>query len=585
MALYDKASLVLIPSGTKEGVVFSQKPTNGDGDFTFTRASSATRVNSDGLIEKETQNLFLQSNQFDTTWSPIGASVTSGQSGYDGSSDAWLLNKSLAGGFIQQSISSSGVQTYSIYAKAGSLNYMRLRVSGSLSALVYFDFTDGSIHNNDGFDATMVSVGGGWYRCSYSFVSTITAVQIYPADSINSVSGASGSIYIQDAQLNQGLVADSYLETTTTAVYGGITDNIPRLDYTDASCPSLLLEPQRTNLITHSEYLDGLLGVVNGSVSYNTTTSPEGLNNAALYTEDSSTNAHYIDSNSFTYTGGSNHIISVFAKYNGRFLTLQGTSFIIGTSYATFNLQTGEVEEESIGTASIEDYGNGWYRCSLKVTASSTSTGLATLLLNDIATGGRSRSYTGDGSSGLYYYGFQVEASSYATSYIPTYGASVTRVQDLSVTASPSTSYFGQTEGTIFTEIKINAITSGSYSRVLNLKNSGGSNQIYFQQNDSRILGTVFNGSNQFTQNTSSGFLSVGSTYKIAMAYKDGDYALYINGTQIGTSSASGLGTLDVDRVDLTTLSGNINLGNEIKQSLVFNTRLSNEELEALTQV
>ena len=59
-----------------------------------------------------------------------------------------------------------------------------------------------------------------------------------------------GSIYIQDAQLEQGLVARDYIETTTTAVEGGITDNVPRLDYTDSSCPALLLEPQRTNLIS-----------------------------------------------------------------------------------------------------------------------------------------------------------------------------------------------------------------------------------------------------------------------------------------------------------------------------------------------
>ena len=68
MSIYDKASLVLIPSGTKTSKVYSQKPVNGDGDFTFSRSTAATRVNADGNIEKETQNLLLQSNTFDTTW-------------------------------------------------------------------------------------------------------------------------------------------------------------------------------------------------------------------------------------------------------------------------------------------------------------------------------------------------------------------------------------------------------------------------------------------------------------------------------------------------------------------------------------
>ena len=81
MSIYDKASLVLIPSGTKTSKVYSQKPVNGDGDFTFSRSTAATRVNADGNIEKETQNLLLQSNNFDTTWSENYLVRTSGQVG------------------------------------------------------------------------------------------------------------------------------------------------------------------------------------------------------------------------------------------------------------------------------------------------------------------------------------------------------------------------------------------------------------------------------------------------------------------------------------------------------------------------
>ena len=84
MSIYDKASLVLIPSGTKTSKVYSQKPVNGDGDFTFSRSTAATRVNADGNIEKETQNLLLQSNTFDTTWLDITLTITGGQAGYDG---------------------------------------------------------------------------------------------------------------------------------------------------------------------------------------------------------------------------------------------------------------------------------------------------------------------------------------------------------------------------------------------------------------------------------------------------------------------------------------------------------------------
>jgi hypothetical protein len=66
--LYSAASLVLIPSGYKVSHLYAERPLDSNGDFTFTRASSATRVGPDGNIEKETQNLLLQSNTFDTTW-------------------------------------------------------------------------------------------------------------------------------------------------------------------------------------------------------------------------------------------------------------------------------------------------------------------------------------------------------------------------------------------------------------------------------------------------------------------------------------------------------------------------------------
>ena len=118
---------------------------------------------------------------------------------------------------------------------------------------VYINLSDGSLgseYNN--ITATSTSVGNGWYRLTLTFQQAITEFRIYPADANNNVSGT-GSIYIQDAQLEQGLVARDYIETTTTAVEGGITDNVPRLDYTDSSCPALLLEPLRTNkVITQS---------------------------------------------------------------------------------------------------------------------------------------------------------------------------------------------------------------------------------------------------------------------------------------------------------------------------------------------
>ena len=107
--LYDEASLWMTPSSASDGKLYSQLPTDGSGDFTFSRGSNlaATRVNSLGLIEKGRENLLVQSNQFNSIgWLYSGTNVTSGQNGYDGANDAWLLTKTTASfNYIYQDIS------------------------------------------------------------------------------------------------------------------------------------------------------------------------------------------------------------------------------------------------------------------------------------------------------------------------------------------------------------------------------------------------------------------------------------------------------------------------------------------------
>jgi hypothetical protein len=65
MSLLSQASLVVTPNAYKEGKLYSVIPSDGSGDFTFTRATTATRVNSDGLVELVPYNLFRRSEEFD----------------------------------------------------------------------------------------------------------------------------------------------------------------------------------------------------------------------------------------------------------------------------------------------------------------------------------------------------------------------------------------------------------------------------------------------------------------------------------------------------------------------------------------
>ena len=580
---YDKASLVMIPSGVKESKLYSIKPTSGDGDFTFSRGTdTATRVNASGLIEKERGNTILYSNDFNTGYSKTRASLVSGQSGYDGTNDAWgfVDDTNNSTHLIVQTIASSEVATFSVYAKKGAVDFMAFRYEDASVEYAYFDLANGTLGTiaSGYIDAKIEAVGAtGWYRCEATRTSA-NKVVILSAQSDNDPTYAGAgttAIYIQDAMLNQGLVAQPYIETTTAAVYEGITDNLPRLDYSGgASCPSLLLEPSRTNVIEHSEYL-GEYGVSNVSVSYNNATSPEGVQNATFVTGDSGTATKVVN---FNPSANGAYTISVFAKYDSHQWIQLGMGGV--ATYANFDIQNGVVGGTN-GTSDIEDYGNGWYRCSVQMTSGTPLSHYIGMVDN----GSAARLASSSSTNSFWAYGMQSEIGSYPTSYIPTYGASASRAGDANcVTASPSTSLFGQTEGTIFCEYTPVSDNTTNQSRFIRLRNSSNSNQIYMQHNAlNNINAVVFNGSNQFVGQTPTGYVSVGNTYKFALGYKDGDYVFYANGVQIEAGTATGLGTLTIDRLDLD--NANISKSSKVNQALVFKTRLTNAELAALTTI
>jgi len=262
-------------------------------EFTFTRSSnlSATRIDANGLIEKSRENLLLQSNQFDTTWTLNSTSVTSGQAGYDGSNDAWLLNSTTTGfPRIAQNVTSSGVATYSVYVKPATDGFINMRTFGA-DAAVWFNLNDGLIVNASGsqyVSSKIDSIGNGWYRCSVIVNGSLTSLRIYPASSYGSYSTSGNGIYIQDAQLEAGIVATNYLESGATTGKAGLSENEPRIDYTGGT-PSLLLEPSRTNVIGYSEYLNGWIKNNSPIVTQNYGISPEGVQNSTLFETTSAT--------------------------------------------------------------------------------------------------------------------------------------------------------------------------------------------------------------------------------------------------------------------------------------------------------
>jgi hypothetical protein len=571
-SIYDKSSLVLIPSGTKTGKVYSQKPVSGDGDFTFTRSSAATRVNADGFIEKETQNLLTYSQDFSgSSWAATAIQRTYDQTiAPDGTNTADRLESLGSSAYVLQNESSVAgtIYTQSVYAKADSSNYLQMTfgTGGWGTSFVIFELTGaGSINKFFGtyVDAQIESVGNGWYRCSVTGQATSSSITahsiVLPSfDNANRFESQVGlSIFVWGAQTEYGLVARDYIETTTTAVEGGITDNVPRLDYTDSSCPALLLEPQRTNLIPYSEYQSGSGFSLGANITWNGfVESPEGVNNASKFTS-STTSASFVQISNVTIPAG-DFTFSMWVR------GVSG-SFVNRSMYIPSHTGTQATMNEA--PVAGEDwklvYGSGTN------TSGSSYVRIITLPF-----------YDQPANAVWEMYGFQLEAGSYPTSYIPTYGSSVTRTADNSVVTSAS-DLIGQTEGTMFFEGSVEH-TPENVS-IMNFNRSTQFSVAFLKATNDKINAFVYNGGSSIFNIVST---ATSGKFKCAVAYKSGDTAFYVNGTQVGVNTttftpAAGLNEIYIGSYQSPYFAYDHPV--ECNQAMLFKTRLSNEELAALT--
>ena len=581
MSIYDKSSLVLIPSGTKTGKVFSQKPVSGDGDFTFTRASAATRVNADGNIEKETQNLLTYSNDFSGNWLRYNATNTSGQSGYDGSNDATLVTATGTFCRTYKNISGSGVYTGSVYVKAGTAPWALFRIQGTNNNQLYVSLSDGSyvVSGGDVISQKVESVGSGWYRLELSINTSLVTLNVYAALNNGDLETSNETIYIQDAQLNQGLIAQEVITTTTAAVYGGITDNTPRLDYTDSSCPALLLEPLRTNIQPYSEYVNAYTKS-RSTITTNATTSPEGVSNASkVIPLSTSTGWSGINAPNYSFTSGQTYTLSVFAKageYN--YCQVGGSTPAFNGSFATINLTNGVVEHESGITASTEDYGDGWYRISFTHTAIATaSSPIGFFAVYSTAVSSRLVAQVGDNVSGVYIFGWMAELGSFSTSYIPTYGSSVSRVAETNSVTGIS-SLINNSEGTLFIEAA--TLENGANCRIT-YSDGTINNRVSIEWD---ILANTIKGFIGTSGNVETTSYDQTIMNKIALVYNATDARLFINGTKVFTDSSvpslSGM-----DRLEFSNYGGALPFVGNTKQLLILKEKLTDQEAIDLTTI
>lgn len=545
---YDKASLVVVPSGYKAGTVYAQKPLTTDGQLTFTRTGdTATRVNSAGIIEKVRTNLALYSEDW-SNWSLFQASVTANTTAnpLTGALTADTLTKTTTNSGVSYRSVSTGlnVATFSAYLKAGTHNLAQIGFTDGIDYGVSVNLTLGTITSTtSGITGTITSVGNGWYRITGTRTISTTAT---PTAFVNVISGAANlTLIVYGAQVELGEVATSYIPTTTAAVSVGPVANVPRLDYLGSTCPRLLLEPQRTNLVTYSEQFNNAAwDKSNITVTANAAISPDGYTNADLLNITSVSN--YIDQ-AGTIVSGSTYTVSCYVK-----------SAV--SSSQTFRLYGNANKSSSAFTAT-----QVWQRFTHTFTADSTamSTGIVSSALVQ-----------------LYVYGFQLEAGAYATSYIPTLAASATRGAD-ACSKTGISSLIGQTEGVLFYDFVWNGnptalgdypviIYGGSYNDFLGLSTYGSAPSFYSYVGGSNVV--AINGST----------MVVGQRYKMAMAYKLNDYAFYVNGTQVGVDTSAGIPASMANVRTDNPFSGRV-ASTGVNQAILFKTRLTNAELAQLT--
>ena len=398
------------------------------------------------------QNLFTNSEMLNETgstgWTPVRTVVTedSTEDPNGNTTAEKVLEDSTASSshFVRSpdfTTTKGKSYTASAYVKvaAGTDRLFRIAFTGVDSAFSYiyaqFDLQSGSLSFSNADDSSITDVGNGWFRLSVTETASATAdtaeVQLTFVDKAGSASydgnGTSG-FFVWGAQVEVGTSPGTYHRTEGAPYYGpGAT---PR---------GLLVEEARTNLVANSEDFTGSQFVaVRVTNTANSSTAPDGTNTATEVVPNTDNNTHLIRWDD-SVTSGTTYTASLFVKQasgdaNLR-LIFNNTNSAFGFSAADFDLSAGTVNNLSCNSASIEAYGNGWFRCSISETATASATGRIQVNILDSS---NNNSYAGDGTTGIFIWGFQIEEGSFPTSYIQTTGTTLTRNADVA-TMGPTT--------------------------------------------------------------------------------------------------------------------------------------------------
>lgn len=340
-----------------------------------------------------------------------------------------------------------------------------------------------------------------------------------------------------------------------------VASNVPRLDYTNSTCPSLLVEPQRTNLLTNS---DGLITTypTRGGNIVQAATPINGFVNSVEFQNNLTASFLY---KSFGTTSGTTYSISAFVQMNDNSApnpssnnTSGDFSLIISGEFAT-NLNV-----DRIGTSNV-------YRVSGRFTSINVNANYGVI------------KFTTQTAKGFKVTGYQLETASYATSYIPTVASSVTRNADV-ISKTGATDLIGQTEGTIYSEVNFTA-SNLSDRMIVNLSDNTTNNWIFIRTSATVSNGIRFRIANgaalQFDYNSSA--ISTG-VHKLCLSYKLNNISVYIDGVKVNSSTTATIPA--TSKINIGCMHDNtLQFNDKIKSVSLFKTQLTDAECIALTTI
>lgn len=510
--------------------------------LSFSRSGNAMMTDSTGTLTWAPANMLTYSEQLDNAaWSKLNTTVTANAvAAPDGTTTADKLIENTTASVAHyggQNLTTSATNyTLSVYIQAAGRTRVEIAAT-TANRGIGFDLGSGTVVAGTYAGAqgtgTIQNVGSGWYRCSMTFTATAATescrIVLHNGTSVTYTGDGTSGVYLWGAQLEPVTYAtapSAYIPTTTAAIYG------PRYDYDASTVPAtprgLLIEESRSNLVTYSEQFDNAAWTKTAAtVTANVVYSPDGTQSADKLVEDTTAaSVHRTYGVVSSLTSSATYTYSVYVKAAGR-TSLYIMESTLGGAYFDLSAVTYAPTSGYTGSAKITAVGNGWFRCSITVALGVSQT---TFVGQIRLASGNSDNYTGDGTSGIFLWGAQLEAGSFATSYIPTTSASVTRAADVAqLTGSALTTL----QATSFSAgIECLSMSTGSY--ILLAGPSGAGALLYTNSNTS--AGTYDPLSSPTSANVTAGtggFLTIGRTFVSNNA--SGRSAVMNNGT-VGTA-------------------------------------------------